>query len=238
MKREKQKSAMIAGMISMAIFMAGDWFLDVKGSGNEEIGIFVNSNWTTMSMWRFEVSILLAALAMPLYWIALRGLRCLVAETCTEDTQGHAGVMNRVFQVSSAAGAISVLFIHIMCCLMPVIFKTGYGLGMTFEQAAELTNQVGMYILVPFMVYYLVADIGMSVIIVYLIFTGRFALPKWMAVFQPVGGLLLSGIFMKIPFVWCNDLAVAFESMGHLLMFLAAFLLLQKKENKYVGKYQ
>ena len=80
---------------------------------------------------------------------------------------------------------------------------------------------------VPFMVYYLVADIGMSVVIVYLIFTGRFALPKWMAVFQPAGGLLLSEIFMRIPFVWCNDLAVAFESMGHLLMFLAAFLLLQ-----------
>lgn len=135
--------------------------------------------------------------------------------------------MNRVFQISSAAGAVSVLFIHIMCCLMPVIIKTGYGLEMTFEQAAELTNQVGMYILVPFMVYYLVADIGMSVVIVYLIFTGRFALPKRMAVFQPAGGLLLSEIFMRIPFVWCNDLAVAFESMGHLLMFLAAFLLLQ-----------
>lgn len=166
MEREKKKRAMIAGMDSMAIFMAGDCFLDVKGSGNEEIGIFVNSNWTTMSMWHFEVSILLAAIAMPLYWIALRGLRCLVAETCTEDTQGHAGVMNRVFQVSSAA---------------------------------DLTNQFGMYILVPFMVYYLVADIGMSVVIVYLIFTGRFALPKWMAFFQPAGGLLLSEIFMRIP---------------------------------------
>ena len=54
-------------------------------------------------MWRFEVSILLVALVMPLYWITLRVLRCLVAETCTEDTQGHAGVMNRVFQVSPAA---------------------------------------------------------------------------------------------------------------------------------------
>ncbi len=166
MEREKKKRAMIAGMVSMAIFMAGDWFWDVKGSGNEEIGIFVNSNWTTMSMWRFEVSILLAAIAMPLYWIALRGLRCLVAEKCEEDPQGHAGVMNRVFQISSAA---------------------------------DFTNQVGMYILVPFMVYYLVADIGMSVVIVYLIFTGRFALPKWMAFFQPAGGLLLSEIFMRIP---------------------------------------
>lgn len=102
MEREKKKSAMIAGMVSMAVFMIGDWFLDVKGSGNEEIGIFVNSNWTSMSMWRFEVSILLAALAMPLYWIALRGLRSLVAEKCEKDPQGHAGVMNRVFQISSA----------------------------------------------------------------------------------------------------------------------------------------
>lgn len=67
MEKKKDKKALFAGMISMTLFMIGDWLLDVKGSGNQEVGIFVNSNWTTMSMWRFEISILLATVAMPLY---------------------------------------------------------------------------------------------------------------------------------------------------------------------------
>ena len=232
MEKTKKKQAMLAGIAAMALFMAGDWLLDVKGIGNEEIGVFVNSNWTTMSMWRFEASILLAAVAMPLYWIALRELRHMVADACRENPQGHAAAMNGLFRISSAAGLISVLFIHIMCCLMPVIFKTAYGLGNTFEQAADLTNEVGMYILIPFMIYYLVTDIGMSVVMIYLILTGRFALPKWMACFHPVGGLLLCEVLLRIPLVWCNDLSVAFESMGHLLMFVAAYVLLQGKTDR------
>ena len=228
MEKEKQKRAMLAGIAAMVLFMIGDWLLDVKGSGNKEVGLFVNSNWPAMSMWRFEVSILLAAAAMPLYWIALKELRHIVTDACSRKPKGHALAMKRLFDFSSAAGLISVLFIHIMCCLLPIIFKTSYGMGSTFEQAADVTNQVGMYILLPFMIYYLVMDIGMSVVMVYLILTRRFALPKWMACFHPVGGLVLCEIFAAIPVVWCNDVSVAFESMGHLLMFVAGYVLLQQ----------
>ena len=177
---KKNKRALVLGIVSMALFMIGDWLLDVKGSGNEEVGVFVNSNWPKMSMWRFEMSILLTAVAMPLYWIGLMKLGEIVADACKRKPQGHALGMNRLFQISSVAGLISVFFIHVMCCLLPIIFKTVYGQENTFEQAAEITNQVGMYIIIPFMVYYLIMDVGMSIVIIYLIVTRRFALPKWM----------------------------------------------------------
>ena len=35
MEKEKQKRAMLAGIAAMALFMIGDWLLDVKGSGNK-----------------------------------------------------------------------------------------------------------------------------------------------------------------------------------------------------------
>ena len=95
---------------------------------------------------------------------------------CKRKPQGHALGMNRLFQISSVAGLISVFFIHVMCCLLPIIFKTVYGQGNTFEQAAEITNQVGMYIIIPFMVYYLIMDVGMSIVIIYLIVTRRFGM--------------------------------------------------------------
>ena len=150
MGKKKDKRALIAGMISMALFMIGDWLLDVKGSGNQEVGIFVNSNWTTMSMWRFEISILLATVAMPLYWIALKKLRSIVSDVCEKKSEGKAMAVKHLFDISSAAGLVSVLFIHIMCCLMPIIFKVSYEAGNTFDQAADITNKIGTYILIPF----------------------------------------------------------------------------------------
>ncbi len=126
-------------------------------------------------------------------------LREIVADACKRKPQGHALGMNRLFQISSVAGLISVFFIHVMCCLLPIIFKTVYGQGNTFEQAAEITNQVGM-----------------SIVIIYLIVTRRFALPKWMVCFQPLGGLILCEIMKCIPVVWRNDISVAFESMENM----------------------
>ena len=174
MEKKKDKKALFAGMISMTLFMIGDWLLDVKGRGNQEVGIFVNSNWTTMSMWRFEISILLATVAMPLYWITLKKLRNIVSDVCEKKSEGKAMAIKHLFDISSAAGLISVLFIHIMCCLMPIIFKVAYDAGNTFDQAADITNKIGTYILIPFMIYYLIMDIGMSVVMIYLIVTKRF----------------------------------------------------------------
>ena len=49
-----------------------------------------------------------------------------------------------------------------------------------------------------------------------------------MVCFQPLGGLILCEIMKRIPVVWCNDISVAFESMGHMLMFLATYIMLCK----------
>ena len=85
--------------------------------------------------------------------------------------------------------------------------------------AADITNEIGIYIIAPFMVYYLVADVGISIATGYLVISQRLKVPKWMVVFNPLGGLVLCEILTSIPYDWCHDLAAATESFGHLLMF-------------------
>lgn len=126
---KKNRRAIVLGIVSMVLFMIGDWLLDVKGSGNEEIGAFVNSNWPKMSMWRFEVSILLAAVAMPLYWIGLMKLRKIVEDACKRKPQGYALGMNRLFQISSAAGLIAVFFYSYYVLLIANYFQGGLWTG-------------------------------------------------------------------------------------------------------------
>ena len=61
---KKRKRNLILGILAMILCMVGDWLLDVKGSGNVTYGI-VESNWINMSMWRFQVSILIGSLIVP-----------------------------------------------------------------------------------------------------------------------------------------------------------------------------
>lgn len=46
-----------------------DIFLDLKGRDNKKSGKygFVDSKWTEMSEWRFQLSIILAMFAVPMY---------------------------------------------------------------------------------------------------------------------------------------------------------------------------
>ena len=224
-KGKNRETRFYTGMAAMLLFMIGDWLLDVKGAGNQEIGVFVNTNWQKMSMWRFEASILLAAVAQPLYWIGIQGMqelvreRCMQQESCMQNQTKHSARMHKIFRVGSMSCVLSCLFIHIMCCLMPIICKTVFAYQGDFQMAADITNELGIYIIAPFMVYYLVADVGISIATGYLVISQRLKVPKWMVVFNPLGGLVLCEILTSIPYDWCHDLAAATESFGHLLMF-------------------
>lgn len=131
----------------------------------------------------------------------------------------HSARMHKIFRVGSMSCVLSCLFIHIMCCLMPIICKTVFAYQGDFQMAADITNEIGIYIIAPFMVYYLVADVGISIATGYLVISQRLKVPKWMVVFNPLGGLVLCEILTSIPYDWCHDLAAATESFGHLLMF-------------------
>lgn len=70
--------------------------------------------------------------------------------------------MSRLFDIGAMAGVMGFLFIHIMCCLMPIILKCASAAGMDFAAASTLTNQVAIYIYAPFFAYCLAADLSVS----------------------------------------------------------------------------
>ena len=82
--RNKRDFNLWLGLLGCVLFMIGDWFLDIKGSGNITKGL-VESNWVNMSMWRFEVSILLGALGTPLYWFAAKEIIAILKQLPSKD---------------------------------------------------------------------------------------------------------------------------------------------------------
>lgn len=115
------------------------------------------------------------------------------------------------------AGVMGSLFFHIMCCLTPVIFKCAYAAGMNFDAASALTNQVGMYVCIPFFAYGLATDLSVSIAWVYFTLKGRLGLSRWAALCCPVVTLILGQLFHLLPWP-VGEIGVAFETMRYVLL--------------------
>ena len=213
MGQEKQKRNLRLGMLGMVLCMGADWLLDVKPAGNVS-DVVVESGWLDMSMWRFEASILIAAAIIPLFWRGIREMKELLKAGC--QTPGDRK-MSCLFHVGAMAGVISFLFIHIMCCFVAIIFKCAYAAGMDFAAASALTNKTAMYMYLPFFVYYLTADLGVSIAWIYFVLKGRLGLSKWAALCCPIVTLLLAGLFHFVPWP-VSQIGLAFETMGYVLL--------------------
>lgn len=220
---EKQARSLRLGVLGMVLCMAADWLLDVKPAGNVR-DMVVESGWTEMSMWRFETSILIAAAIIPLFWLGVREMKALLRARC--QTAGDRR-MSRLFDAGAMAGVMGFLFIHIMCCLLPIIFKCAYAAGIDYAAASALTNRVALYVYAPFFAYYLAADLGMSAAWVYFVCRGRLALPKWAALCCPLAALVLTEAFHAVPWP-IGQIGVAFETMGHALMMVMSLRLCRK----------
>lgn len=223
MEERKRRRNLRLGVLGMVLCMAADWLLDVMPAGNVS-NVLVESGWTEMSMWRFEASILLAAAIIPLFWLGIRDMKELLRSRC--QTEGDRK-MSRLFDIGAMAGVMGFLFVHIMCCLMPVIFKCASAAGMDFDAASALTNQVGVYIYVPFFVYYLAADLSVSIAWIYFALKGRLGLSRWAALCCPVVTLVFGQLFHLLPWP-VGEIGVAFETMGYVLLMAMGLRLCRK----------
>lgn len=223
MEDRKQKRGLRLGVLGMVLCMVADWLLDVMPAGNVS-NVLVESGWVEMSMWRFEASILLAAAIIPLFWLGIREMKELLRNRC--QTEGDRK-MSRLFDAGTMAGVMSFLFVHIMCCLMPVIFKCASAAGMDFAAASALTNRVGVYIYVPFFAYYLAADLSVSIAWIYFALKGRLGLPKWAALCCPAVTLVFGQLFHLLPWP-VGEIGAAFETLGYVLLMAMGLRLCRK----------
>lgn len=88
---------------------------------------------------------------------------------------------------------------------------------MDFVAASALTNQVGVYIYVPFFAYYLAADVSVSIGWIYFVLKSRLGLPGWAALCCPIAALVLGQMFHLLPWP-LGEIGVAFETMGYVLL--------------------
>lgn len=82
---------------------------------------------------------------------------------------------------------------------------------------------------VPIVVFFLVEDIGISVLLWQLILTNKLSVPKWMMVCCPVVMLILDFALKVIPLSVAQNISVTLESFGWLLFMFVGWKHLQNR---------
>lgn len=201
----------ILGWIGFAgglLCAVADIFFDLKGKGNRKLGKakLMDSNWDNMSRWRFNLSILLASVGVPLYYMGFLGMtNTLIA---VDQTLG------RAFFLFATIGSCGGLFIHVTICLVPVIMKT-LGDSVDFEMKDRLTNQIFRAIKVPFVAMFCCLVVFTSAILIYAIAAGVIVLPFYFVFLTPLALLLIGWVFRLIHKEIFSDLpGIIMPSMG------------------------
>ncbi len=222
MKDSDSKSfrCFVMGAVSMFAFMIGDWLLDAAGAGDAELGLVCHTNWPEMAMWRFVASSVIAIVAIYFTYLGCREAIALSRETARKASAAG-WIMNALFRFCHVTLTVFGSGLHIIICMFPMVYKTMLASGGSMELAASTANGTASLIIVPFMVVYLVCDLGVSVAWYYIVLKKQLRLGPLALLCCPLSTLLLDFALKSIPLQFFKDFTVAFESLGWLLMFAA-----------------
>ena len=138
-----------------------------------------------------------------------------------------------LFVASAISYAISSLYIIAIDCLPPVIYQTAEKIGISSASALTLIEGIEKPYTVPIIVYFLIEDLGISVVLWQLIGSGKLSVPKWMLICCPAVMLILDIILKRIPSALAQNVSITLESCGWMLFMVAGIvhLIRSKKGN-------
>ena len=203
---------LMTGMITGLFMMLVSYLMD--GYGLMEAG----KAYTSRPLWVYVLCLVIAMIGVPAMCCAFTGWHRIIV-----DVNAKKGV-KYLFTASAASYAISSMYIIGFDCLPPIIVQNAAKLGIDTETAIQLAERVQMSLMPPVIVFFLIEDIGISIVLWQLIFSGKMRLPKIMLVCCPAITLAVDIVLKVIPNGMIRDISVTLESCGWLLFMLAGFV--------------
>ena len=189
----------ILGILGGIFTASGDMLLDIKSKDNKKLGKYriIDSYWDNMNVNRFKNSILLASIGVPMIALGMISMAHQIGK-------GNA-ILGEVFFYTSLGIVVGGLFIHILICVLPVIYKTMRP-QCSFDDAEKVINAVYDAIKIPFWIYYIIGVIAPSGIIIWSLFAGYLKLSPWFTLLTIIP-MFASAIFLdKLKHDWFYDL--------------------------------
>lgn len=199
----------LCGLTGGILCCVGDILLDLKGPENQKLGEhkLINSAWEHMKVKRFQTSIAVAAVAIPLY-----GLGPLSLAFQMDNTAPY--LWSLFFKLVIYVGMLGALLIHTFLCLVPVVYKTVKEKS-EFQVAEAAITEMFRSVYIPLHVYYYILGLAPTIMIIVGICAGWLNLSGWWLLLTPFPMIIYGTIFKKIsPKRFCDIPSIFLPSLG------------------------
>ena len=226
---KKRKRSLLLGAIAAVLMMLGDLLWQARGADavNTTLGAFADKAWLDMSAWRFVVSNLLFAAAVPLYYIGFTEMWQLIRDHVRGKTDR---ILAKLFRIGMLAGTMAFIFIHTLCLNMPLIMRaiTPY---LAVEDAARITNEIMMQNIVPMVLYFLAADGVLTAAMFVLVMRKTLPVNRVALLCNPICAAVIGNILGMLPWP-LSQISYMGEACGHLLIIIVGFIVVKKDEKQ------
>lgn len=217
--RSKQKISLAIPAFLMA--MVGDYLIGYEPRDIEPLGLIADTGWLTIADWRIALSNLLGAIAVPLYFVAAEEFLRLLEMRNPKGEDKWKDRFLRLFRIGNYAGFFSFVFIHIACGLLILQFNAAYDVLGNADTAMGLDLRIFWAEAIPFLVYFVVADLFTTIGWIGLVVKKAIPCSKAWLLAAPLVTALIGMIFSALQ-IGFKGIDSGFESLGWCLMFVAA----------------
>ena len=232
MKKNKEKFALIVGMIGCSLYVIGDFLFAATGKNQstESIGLMVKVAYLDMATWRMIISIILGVLGTAFYYIGFHQMWKLLKLHCNEL---HQIKWIKAFRVAYITGTVCWSYVHALFVEIALVFKFVFEKYGDMQVAAAIANKIFYCNSVPLIASYLLCDLLLFVVVIVLIWKKMIPLTtntqRLFASFcNPiVFPGIIGNLLTLLPWP-LNQIDHGTESAGHLLVLALGLVLLRK----------
>ncbi len=231
MNVNKERKALVAGMIGCLLYVIGDFLFAAIGKNQsaDSIGLMVKVAYLDMATWRMVVSIICGVVGTALYYIGFHQMWKLLKLHLTQPKQQK---WVRMFQLAYLTGTVCWGYVHAMFMNVALIFKFTFEKYGDMQAAAEIANKVFYCNAAPLIAAYILCDVLLSVVIIVMIWKKMIPLKttvqRVLASFcNPIAFAgIVGNLFTLLPWP-LNQIDHGTESAGHLLVLALGLVLLR-----------
>ena len=231
MNVNKERKALVAGMIGCLLYVIGDFLFAAIGKNQsaDSIGLMVKVAYLDMATWRMVVSIFCGVVGTALYYIGFHQMWKLLKLHLTQPKQQK---WVRMFQLAYLTGTVCWGYVHAMFMNVALIFKFTFEKYGDMQAAAEIANKVFYCNAAPLIAAYILCDVLLSVVIIVMIWKKMIPLKttvqRVLASFcNPIAFAgIVGNLFTLLPWP-LNQIDHGTESAGHLLVLALGLVLLR-----------
>lgn len=214
-KRKKDKRIgvrLLVGIFDGLLMMLLSYWMDGFGMLKDA------DAWLLRPIRLYRICMILAMLGVPAMCLAFSGWYEII-RTLREKRW-----VKRLFLISTVSYAVSSLYMIAIDCLPPIMYQTTTELGIASETALRLIEKVQKPYVIPVITFFLIEDVGISIVLWRLVLTDKLRVSKWGLVCCPAVMLVVDVILKLIPSALTHNISVTLESAGWLLFMLAGLI--------------